>query len=530
LKIFKYILKMVKIFLILLPLALAQVLPSDFVWGISASAYQTEGAWNVSRGPCIWDYFSKFPGRVYGGQNGSIADDFYHRYSEDIDLMTSLGISAFRLSISWSRVLPTGDPNSPSQEGVQYYINLLTALNNAGIDPWVNLYHFDMPQSFNDKSSNSTWLNPDSPNQFNAYADFCFKTFGHLVKFWLTMNEIQAFAWLGYGTGFHAPGRCSPEFDSSCQEIGGGGDSSTEPYIAAHNAILAHALAVQTYRTKYQQSQKGKIGITINSAYGAPFNSSDVNDQQAVNTATAFQYGWFGDAFVFGRYPPEMTSLITGGRLPSFNKSASALVRGSYDFLGINYYTTFYIQNTGVPGSNYGNDGRYNSTGINATGNQIGPQAASDWLYDYPQGFRGLLNWVYKRYRSANPTLYVLENGVSCPGEGDTPLPQVLNDTFRVNYIYNHVMTLLDTIVEDRIPIKGYFVWSLLDNFEWADGYHVRFGLTYVDYNNNLTRYKKESWYLFQSLIGYLGSPSNLRALKPGPQELIRSAKNLVSS
>ena len=516
---------MVNLFLFFFNLALGQVLPSDFVWGISASAYQTEGAWNTSRGPCIWDYFSTFPGRVYGGQNGEVADDFYHRYGEDIELMTSLGISSFRLSISWSRVLPTGDVNNVSAEGVQFYLDLLTALNKAGIEPWVNLYHFDMPQAFNDKSATSTWLDPDSPNKYNAYADFCFKTFGHLVKYWLTMNEIQAFAWLGYGTGFHAPGRCSPEFDSSCQEIGGGGNSSTEPYIAAHNALLAHALAVQTYRTKYQQVQKGKVGITINSAYGAPFNSSDPNDRQAVNTATAFQYGWFADPLVFGRYPPEMTSLITGGRLPQFNATTAALVKGAYDFLGINYYTSFYVQHTGIVGSNYGDDGRYNTSSVNASGHQIGPQAGSDWLFDYPIGFRGLLRWVYRRYISAKPTLYVLENGVSCPGEGDTPLPQVLNDTFRVEYIYNHVLTLLDTIVEDGIPIKGYFVWSLLDNFEWADGYHVRFGLTYVDYQNNLTRYKKESWYLFQSLINYLGSSLNDKKFVPGPYDLIKKAK-----
>ena len=339
---------MVKYLLPFLPLILCQVLPPDFAWGTATASFQVEGAWNVSgRGPSIWDYFQVQPGRIANGDTAQVADDFYNRYPEDIALMQNLGVKAFRLSISWSRILPTGDVSNINEEGISFYLNLLTAIKNAGIDPYVTLFHWDLPQSYNNFTALSTWLDPDVPNKFNAYADLCFSRFGHLVKKWLTMNEIQSFAWIGFGAGIHAPGRCSPEFGSWCQSVGGGGNSSTEPYIAAHNALLAHGLAVQTYRAKYQQKHGGKIGMTINCDYGLPFNTSVQADVNAVNTAVAFQYAWFADPLAFGRYPGEMTSVITDNRLPTFNSSAAALLKGSYDFLGLNYYTSRYTQYTG---------------------------------------------------------------------------------------------------------------------------------------------------------------------------------------
>jgi beta-glucosidase len=334
------------------------------------------------------------------------------------------------------------------------------------------------------------------------------------------MNEISTFAWIGYGVGTHAPGRCSPGFGSWCQSVGGGGNSGTEPYIAAHNALLAHGLAVQTYRNKYQKKHGGKIGMTINSGYALPFNTSVQDDVNAVNTAVAFGFGWFADPIVFGKYPDEMTSVITGGRLPTFNASASALMKGSFDFLGLNYYSSNYVKYTGETGSNYGDDSRVQGSPSNASGHVIGPRAESTWLYVYPEGLRSILTWIKKRY--SNPHVYIFENGCSCPDETQTPLPQVLNDTFRVDYVYNHVMNVLDSIVDDGVNVKGYFLWSLMDNFEWADGFNVRFGITYVDYNNNLTRYPKQSYYLYQSLINYLGSSHYSRFTMPSAQDLIR--------
>ena len=482
---------------------MGQVLPRDFAWGTATAAFQVEGAWNVSgRGPSIWDYFTTFPGRIYNNETAEIADDFYDRYPSDIKIIQQLGVKNFRVSISWTRVLPTGDVANPSASGVQFYNDLFNALLSAGIEPFVTLYHWDLPQTFNNFTAQSTWLDPDMPNKFNAYADFCFRTFGGKVRHWLTMNEIQSFAWLGYGVGMHAPGRCSPSWGSWCQPIGGGGNSSTEPYIAAHNALIAHALAVQTYRTKYQRAHGGKIGMTINSGYALPWNSSSIQDINATQISVAFGYGWFADPQVFGRYPNEMSSLITGGRLPQFNASMSALIKGSYDFLGLNYYASNYVQWTGVPGDSFGNDGRFNSSAYNATGHLIGPFAASTWLNVYPPGLRDMLVWIKKRYN--DPEVYVFENGVSCPGENEMPESQALNDTFRMNYVYDHIMEMVDAVRRDGVRVKGYFLWSLMDNFEWTDGYSVRFGITYVDYTNNLTRTVKNSGYMYADLIGYL--------------------------
>lgn len=483
---------------------MASVLPKDFKWGAATAAFQVEGAWNVSgRGECIWDYFQSIPGRIYMNETAHVADDFYHRYPQDIQIMNTLGIPNLRVSISWTRILPTGDINNVSQAGVDFYNQLFDALLAAGITPWVTLFHWDLPQTYNNFTNQSTWLNPDVANKFNDYADFCFKTFGNKIKYWITMNEIQTFTWVGYGVGSHAPGRCSPSFGSWCAQVGGGGNSSTEPYIAAHNALIAHALAVQTYRNKYQNAQGGKIGMTISSSYSLPWNISDPQDHNAVDVAVAFQYGWFADPQVFGQYPKEMTDRITGGRLPTFNESMSKLLKGSYDFLGLNYYYSNYVHYTGVPGDNFGNDGRFWSSATNATGHLIGPYAASSWLNVYPPGFRKILKWIKHRYN--DPHIYVFENGVSCPGENQLPPALALNDTFRMNYIFDHVMEMVDAVLHDGVKVKGYFLWSLLDNFEWTDGFNVRFGITYVDYNNNLTRTIKDSGYMYQNLIQSLG-------------------------
>ncbi|CAG9333784.1 unnamed protein product [Blepharisma stoltei] len=493
--------------LVLLGLTFASVLPPDFAWGTAIAAFQVEGAWNISgRGVSIWDYFQDFPGRIYDNETAHIADDFYDRYPEDIKILQQLGIHNLRLSISWTRVLPAGTPENPNSAGIQFYNDLFDALLAAKIEPYVTLYHWDLPQVFNNLTAQSTWLDPDMPNKFNAYADFCFSTFGAKVKHWVTMNEIMSFAWQGYGWGIAAPGRCSPSVGSWCEQVGGGGNTSTEPYIVAHHALLAHGLAVQTYRQKYQALQKGKIGLTINTRFHLPWDSSNPDDYKAAQTAIAFSYGWIGDPVVFGRYPEEMTELITGNRLPEFTPEQSALLKGSFDYLGLNYYTTDYAQWTGEIGDNYWNDGRYNVSPYNKTGHLIGPTAQSSWLNVYPQGIRGILNWIKNRY--GDHEIYVMENGVSDPGESQMSEEEALNDTFRIDYIYNHIMNMVDAIVNDGVRVKGYFLWSLIDNFEWADGFNTRFGITYVNYSQNLTRAIKNSGYLYQSLIGYLGTHS----------------------
>ena len=493
------------IYLLCLVLTLGDLFPEDFAWGTSTSAFQIEGSLCVSgRGPSIWDYYQTFPSQIFSNATADIAVDFYRRYPSDIKIQQDLGLKNFRLSISWTRVLPTGDPSAPNALGVKFYNDLLDSLLAAGIEPFVTLYHWDLPQSFNDFSNQSTWLDPGIVHKFNAYADFCFKQFGGKVKHWITLNEVFLFAWMGYGKGVHAPGRCSPEVSPWCEQIGGGGDSGTEPYTVAHHALLAHALAVQTYRHKYQGTQQGKIGMAIVGNYALPWNSSNAQDIEAVNIAVAFQFGWLADPQVFGSYPQEMTRLVTGGRLPEFNESMSALVRGSYDFLGLNHYFSNYVRWTGRTGDCYLNDGRYEFSDYNASGHLIGPYAESHWIKVYPKGMGEALRWIKKRYN--DPEIYIFENGVSVLDESEMTEREALNDTFRMDYIYDHIMEMVRAVKEDGVRVKGYFLWSLLDNFEWNEGYYHRFGIVYVNYEKNLTRSIKNSGYMYSDLIKCLDS------------------------
>jgi len=450
----------------------------------------------------IWDTFASTPGRIAKNQTGQVADDFYHLYPGDIALMKSFGIKNYRMSISWPRILPKGTVDQPNPEGVKFYNDLFEALLMAGIEPWVGLYHWDLPQALDDKSDKGGWLNPDLPNIFNAYADFCFQNFGDKVKNWLTFNEINTFSWIGYGSGVHAPGRCSPERGSWCKEVGGGGNSSTEPYIVTHHALIAHALAVNTYRTKYKKTQGGQIGMTMGSSHFLPYDPNSPDDVKAVDISLAFSLGWFADPQVFGHYPEEMRNLVTGNRLPEFNETMSALLKGSYDFLGINHYTSSFVHYTGIVGDAWDNDHRNTASPYDVNGDLIGPFAESSWINVYPPGLRGLLNWASKRYN--HPPLYVFENGVSCPNESSLPIEQALNDTFRLDYLKGYIGNLALTLIEDSVDVRGYFLWSLMDNFEWADGLDVRFGVVYIDYNDGLKRLPKRSMQWYSNLINIL--------------------------
>jgi beta-glucosidase len=472
----------------------------DFVWGTATAAYQIEGAWNIDgKGLNIWDVYTSYPGVVYHNQTGQIADDFYHHFQEDIATMAKLKIKHFRMSIAWSRVLPNGTIDFVNQKGVDFYNNVFNLLLANGIQPWVTLYHWDLPAALNDKTETGGWLNPDIVNKFNDYADFCFKTFGDRVKHWITLNEIQEFTWGGYGGGGQAPGRCSPSYQAFCKEVGGGGNSATEPYIAAHHALLCHGIAVQTYRAKYQATQGGQIGITIDSSYAEPFDPNNPEDVKAVDTYLSFKYGWLADPIVFGKYPDIMTQYVTDNRLPTFTDAQAAMMKGSFDFLGLNHYTTRYVQHTGEIGTDYSNDYRLRESITDVNGHQIGPLAGNGWLYVYPQGMRKIVNWIAKRY--GNPPLYIFENGTPCPNESVIPRELAVKDTFRVNYLKNYIGNMIEAKVTDKVNMAGYFVWSTMDNFEWGDGYSVRFGLTYIDYNNNNTRYLKDSAYFYSTII-----------------------------
>ncbi len=258
----------------------------------------------------MWDDFSKLNGTIHNGENANVSDNSYHKFKEDISLMKRMGLKHYRLSISWARILPNGTTDKGiNGHGVAYYNELFSALIEAGITPWVTLFHWDTPSALHNRSDTGSWLSTDIIEAFDNYADFVFAVYGDRVKHWITLNEPWTYSLNGYGSGDHAPGRCST--NPKCLVNGGGGNTSTEPYIVAHHLLLAHARASKTYRTKYQKQQGGVIGFTSNTDYNLPYNASDPDDREAAERQTAFALGWFYDPIFFGRYPEEMLEYIS---------------------------------------------------------------------------------------------------------------------------------------------------------------------------------------------------------------------------
>uniref|UniRef100_A0A7N0THN0 Beta-glucosidase n=1 Tax=Kalanchoe fedtschenkoi TaxID=63787 RepID=A0A7N0THN0_KALFE len=468
--------------------------PAGFLFGTASSAYQYEGgADKGGRGPSIWDtYTHKHPERITDGSNGDFAIDSYHKYKDDVRIMKQMGVDAYRFSISWSRLLPKGKlSGGVNQEGIRYYNNLINELLQKGIVPFVTLFHWDLPQALHDEYGG--FLSPRIVNDFRDYAELCFKEFGDRVKNWITLNEPWTFSNTGYATGAMAPGRCSEWQKLGCL----GGDSGTEPYLVTHHQLLAHAAAVETYRLKYKNAQKGQIGITLIATWMVPYGQAK-HDKKAALRAMDFMFGWFMDPLTHGDYPDTMKSLV-GARLPKFTEAESKLVKKSFDFLGLNYYTANYAADSPQRNSkhkSYTTDSRANLTS-SRNGVPIGRKAASDWLYVYPRGIRDLLVHTKKRYN--NPKIYITENGVD--EEATLPLKEALNDTWRVEYYRKHLKYLLRAIRKDGVDVNGYFAWSLLDNFEWSSGYTVRFGINYADYKNGLKRYPKISAKWFERFL-----------------------------
>ncbi|KAL3718690.1 hypothetical protein ACJRO7_003761 [Eucalyptus globulus] len=473
--------------------------PAGFLFGTASASYQYEGAANEGgRGPSIWDtYTHKYPGKIADGSNGDVAVDSYHRYKEDVGIMKGMGLDAYRFSISWSRILPKGKMSGGvNMEGINYYNNLINELLAQGIQPFVTLFHWDLPQTLEDEYGG--FLSPRIVDDFQDYVGVCFKEFGDRVKHWITLNEPFSYSVGGYAIGLTAPGRCSEWQRMNCT----GGDSGVEPYLVSHNQLLAHATAVKLYRHKYQESQKGKIGITLVSQWMVPYSDAK-RDKNATSRALDFMLGWYMDPLTHGDYPHSMRSLV-GERLPKFSPEQSAMLKGSIDFLGLNYYTANYIADSPHlmgPSPSYLTDSRANLT-TERNGIPIGPKAASNWLYVYPKGIRSLLLYMKKKY--SDPLIYITENGIDEFNNEMLPLEQQLVDNMRIDYYYRHLSYVLRAI-KDGVNVKGYFAWSLLDNFEWTDGYTVRFGINYVDYKNGLRRYPKLSATWFKSFLNKHG-------------------------
>ena len=303
-------------------------------------------------------------------------------------------------------------------------------------------------------------------------------------KNWITFNEPWCSSILGYSSGYFAPGHTSDRSKSAV------GDSSREPWTAGHNLLVAHGRAVKAYREEFKPTQGGEIGITLNGDATYPWDPEDPADVEACDRKIEFAISWFADPIYFGEYPASMRKQL-GDRLPTFTAEEVALVKGSNDFYGMNHYTANYIKHKKTPADEDDFLGNLEILFYSKSGECIGEETESFWLRPNAQGFRDLLNWLSKRY--GYPKIYVTENGTSIKGESDLPLERIVEDDFRVKYFDDYVKAMAKASSEDGVNVQGYFAWSLMDNFEWAEGYQTRFGVTYVDYKDHQKRHPKKS-------------------------------------
>jgi len=433
--------------------------PDDFTWGTATASYQIEGAWQEGgKGLSIWDAFAHTPGKIADGSTGDVACDHYHRYREDAALMSRMGLKAYRMSIAWARIQPTGR-GKPNPEGIKFYSNLIDSLLEHDIVPWVTLYHWDLPLAL--QLELDGWLNPEMAEHFRAYAEICFEQFGDRVKNWITFNEAWVVSILGYGQGIFAPGRTS----------------NAEPYMAAHNLLRAHGMAVESYRQKFQAEQQGIIGMTSNCDWREPLTDSE-KDKEAAQRALEFYLGWFADPIYRGDYPEVMRERVAG-RLPRFAPEDVARIEGSNDFFGLNTYTTMYASHA-EPGTllkitPYGNGGISEDQDVNLTTDESWEKTEMGWAI-VPWGTRKLLHWIDKRY--GGPDIVITENGCALD---DRVVDGKVHDQKRIDFLEGYI-TECHTAIQEGVKLKGYFLWSFLDNFEWASGFTRRFGIHFTDF------------------------------------------------
>ncbi|GAB2289080.1 hypothetical protein Dimus_023381 [Dionaea muscipula] len=467
--------------------------PDGFLFGAGSAAYQSEGAWNEDgKGPSIWDNFThQYPEKIADHSNGDVADDFYHRFKDDVKLMKEIGLNSFRFSISWSRILPHGKlVGGVNPSGIKFYNDLINELIANGIKPFVTLFHWDTPQALD--AEYGSFLSPRIVEDYRDYVEICFKEFGDRVKHWATLNEPNIFALTGYTTGIHAPGRCST-YIGNCTH----GNSATEPYIVTHHLLLSHAAAVNLYKHKYQATQNGIIGISLSTTWYVPINHKPASLRAAAR-AKDFMFGWYMEPITYGHYPKIMRDIV-GSRLPNFTEAESEMLKRSFDFVGINYYFSDYAADGNIVSANnnvnlsYSTDNHVIST-TEKDGIPIGQPTNISSNDIYPKGLRDLVLYLKERYN--NPPLIVTENGVGDVKNSSSWTVEPINDKLRIKYISEH-LAYLHRSIKDGGNVKGYFVWSLLDDFEWDSGYTKKYGVIFVDFANGLKRTLKGSakWY-----------------------------------
>jgi beta-glucosidase len=431
--------------------------PPGFLWGAAVSAYQIEGAVaEDGRGESIWDRFSATPGKVVNADSGAVACDSYHRYRDDVRLMQELGLGAYRFSISWPRIVPEGR-GRVNRAGLDYYERLVDELLAAGIEPFVTLYHWDLPQALEDQGG---WPVRATAEAFAEYVEVVTERLGDRVSNWITQCEPWVVGWLGYGTGEHAPGR----------------KSDADALAAAHHVLLSHGLAADVIR---REAGGARVGITIDLVAFHPLTDSP-EDRAAVVRSDGSRNRWILDPVLRGAYPEDMLDHF-GPVLPEIEDGDLETIAAPLDFLGVNYYTRSVVRADSDGGSPVTVDG----DGVERT--DMGWEV-------YPDGLHELLVRLHDEYDP--PPLYVTENGAAY---ADHRLNGSVHDPRRISYVERHLDAIARAI-EDGVPVHGYFLWSLLDNFEWSFGYSRRFGIVYVDYET-LERVPKASYGWYRDVI-----------------------------
>lgn len=427
-----------------------------FVWGVATSAYQIEGATKEDgRGPSIWDTFSARPGHVYRGHTGDVAVDHYHRWPQDVALLRDLGLEAYRFSIAWPRIQPEGR-GAVEARGLAFYDRLVDGLLEAGIEPWPTLFHWDLPQALEDAGG---WPSRETAHRFADYAEIVADALGDRVRNWTTLNEPWCAAFLGYGAGIHAPGRTEP----------------AAALAASHHLHLAHGLAVPRLREGRPEAQ---VGVTLNLYAVSPADDTG-RHHDAVRRIDGLMNRWFLDPVLLGRYPEDVLRDVAGVIDHDLVRDGDlATIAAPLDFLGINYYSRHVVAASPWPGASEV-----------AFVEREWPKTASGWDIDAP-GLGEVLAQVHRDYPAI--PIHITENGAAFD---DVLADGAVDDDDRIDFIASHLSVLADAI-DDGVDVRGYFAWSLLDNFEWAEGYEKRFGLVHVDFDT-LERTPKASarWY-----------------------------------
>ncbi len=434
----------------------SKMLTPDFIFGVATAAFQIEGAAKAdNRLPSIWDTFCATPGKVKGMDNGEIACDHYHLWEQDIQLIKELGVDAYRLSIAWPRVM--NEKGEANQAGLDFYRNLLKKLKAEGLTVFVTLYHWDLPQHLEDKGG---WLNRETAYRFQQYADLVTTELADWVDSWATFNEPFCAAILGYELGIHAPGLNKPEYGRQ----------------AAHHILLAHGLALPIIRKNAPHSKVG-IVLNMNRSYAA---SEKVEDQFACLLRETLDNQFFIEPLMKGQYP-QLLQTVAPHYLPTILPGDMEIISQPIDFLGLNFYTC--------------NHNAYDADSLfkNVQSSQNVEYTDIGWEIA-PQAFTELLITLHHQYEL--PPIYITENGAACD---DHIVAGEVNDEQRVRYLDGH-LNAVHRAIEAGVDIRGYFAWSLMDNFEWAEGYSKRFGLTYVDYHTQ-QRTIKRSGYAYQAML-----------------------------